>query len=137
MVSISELLVANVAEAGDIVLYAGLLAVALVVGLVLLGIDTVVGHLDDRSSRKRHRRLGDIDAGDHVLLRHGTKRLGDDGRPEHLQSYNYDPCRRERGRPERRLGLPSGHLWSWISDRVQGSTRGRIDTSLVVARLAA
>ena len=50
MTSICGLLVANVAEAGDIVLYLGLLAVALVVGLVLFGVDAVVGHLHDRSS---------------------------------------------------------------------------------------
>lgn len=66
MPSISELLVANVVEAGDIVLYTGLLAAILVVGLVLFGIDTVVGHLDDRSSRKRRRRLSAIDAADDV-----------------------------------------------------------------------
>lgn len=66
MPSINELLVANVAEAGDMVLYAGLLAVTLVVGLVLFGIDTVVGHLDERSSRECHRRLGAIDAADDV-----------------------------------------------------------------------
>lgn len=67
MPSTSEL-VANVVEAGDVVLYAGLLAVTLVVGLVLFGIDTVVGHLDDRGSRKRRRRLSAIDAADDVRL---------------------------------------------------------------------
>lgn len=46
-------LFANVTEAGDIVLLAGLLAATLVVGLILLALDTVVRHLREKP-RKRN-----------------------------------------------------------------------------------
>ncbi len=48
-------LVANVAEAGDIVLYVMVLAATLIVGLALLAIDAVIGRLGARSERKRRR----------------------------------------------------------------------------------
>ncbi|HVF14888.1 MAG TPA: hypothetical protein VM942_09835 [Acidimicrobiales bacterium] len=58
-------LVANVTEAGDIVLYALVLVILLVVGLALLGIDTLVGRLHrrgrhDPSDGSAHRGEGRI-----------------------------------------------------------------------------
>lgn len=41
-------LVANVSEAGDIVIFAIVLAATLVVGLALLGIDALVGRLREK-----------------------------------------------------------------------------------------
>ncbi len=55
MADLSSWLVANVTEAGDIVLYATMLAFTLVVGLLLLGIDALVGRLRDRRTRTRPR----------------------------------------------------------------------------------
>jgi len=66
MASFREPLVANVAEAGDMFLYASLLALTLVVGLALLAIDTAIGNLHERRSQKRHPRLGDNETGEHV-----------------------------------------------------------------------
>ncbi len=53
-------LVGNVAEAGDIVLYAIALAVTLVVGLALFGMDVVIGRLRRRRARRRHRVVVDF-----------------------------------------------------------------------------
>ena len=50
---LSSLIVANVTEAGDIVLYATMLAATLGVGLTLFGIDALVGRLRDRRARAR------------------------------------------------------------------------------------
>lgn len=46
-------LVGNVAEAGDIVLYAAMLVATVVVGLTVLGIDALVGRLRPRRARTR------------------------------------------------------------------------------------
>lgn len=59
MADLSSLLVANVTEPGDIVLYATMLAATLGVGVTLYGIDLMVGRLRDRRARARaprHRR---------------------------------------------------------------------------------
>ena len=53
MADLSSLFVANVAEAGDIVLYLTMLAGTFVVGLTLFGIDALVGRLRDRRARDR------------------------------------------------------------------------------------
>ena len=53
MADLSSLIVANVTEAGDIVLYATMLAATFVVGLTLFGIDALVGRLRDRRARAR------------------------------------------------------------------------------------
>ncbi len=53
-------IVANVAEAGDIVILAMALAGTLVVGLGLLAVDTAVGRLRQRVVR--HRRAGVVDS---------------------------------------------------------------------------
>lgn len=52
MPSFNVPLVANVTEAGDVVLFAIVLATTLVVGLALLGIDAVVGRLGRRRARR-------------------------------------------------------------------------------------
>ena len=48
--------VANVTEAGDIVVFAIVLGVTLGVGLALLAIDSVVGRLRERGGRRGRRR---------------------------------------------------------------------------------
>jgi hypothetical protein len=55
-------LVANVTEAGDIVLYAMVLGATLVVGLALLGMDAAVRRLGRRRARRRP--LVDVGADD-------------------------------------------------------------------------
>ena len=53
MVSMNGRLVANVTEPGDVALYAIVLGVTLAVGLLLLGIDALVGRLGRTRARRR------------------------------------------------------------------------------------
>ncbi len=45
---------ANVTEAGDLVLLAIVLAITMAIGLALLGIDAAVGYIDSRRHRQPH-----------------------------------------------------------------------------------